>query len=352
MAQRLRLYDCRNSRLPSLVGLCQADITEIANYVNSAQRRLIYAKEAGDEGWHGTFAEIAFNVSRTTPYITLPNDIARLESVVVCDRPVALNNQFFEYLEFGNGRYPKHFHCNRAVPQGFMRNSVPTFVDLSATGYIAVYPTDAQDIGKTVLVQGYDQNGMTIYSQNVLGQNVTGAFMTLTQPFVQSAMQFKPPITGIQKDITVGPVSFYQVDPNTAEQTLLLTMQPNEMTAAYRRYYFSELPCTCCGSTSPSEVPQPIQVRAIAKLDLVPVVADTDYTLISNLEAITEECQSIRYSQIDSPTAKTMASERHIQAIRLLNGELGHFYGIREPAVSLQVFGSARLSRQRIGRLI
>ena len=51
--QRLRLFDCRMSRLPELVGLCQANITDIANIVNSAQRRLIYAKEAGEEATEG-----------------------------------------------------------------------------------------------------------------------------------------------------------------------------------------------------------------------------------------------------------------------------------------------------------
>ena len=98
--QRLRLIDCRLSRLPSVVGLCQADIPGIAQFVNSAQRRLLMCKEAGDEGWWGTFAEISFLANRHHPYITLPREIARIEAMSVCDRPVPVNNQFFEYLEF------------------------------------------------------------------------------------------------------------------------------------------------------------------------------------------------------------------------------------------------------------
>lgn len=351
MPSRLRLYDCRNSRLPGLLGLCQADIPSIANFVNSAQRRLILAREAGEEGFWGTWAEIAFQVSRTTPYITLPNDIARLESIVVCDRPVPLQNQFYEYLEFGNGRFPKHFHCGRGILQGYARNNAVTFVDLSATAYIRAYPTNAQDVGKSVFLQGYDQNGNIIYSQNLDNVPITGTFMALTQPFAQTPMTFSPPITGIQKDATVGPVQFYEVDPTTGAQTLILTMQPGEMTASYRRYYFNSLPCTCCPPTT-TTVPQPVQVRAIAKLDLVPVVADTDYCLIQNLEAIIEECQSVRYSEMDNANAKTMAAERHIQAIRLLNGELNHFIGQRDVAMHIAPFGSARLEHQRIGRLI
>jgi hypothetical protein len=105
--QRLRLQDLMESRLPSLLGLCQSNQPEIAAYVNSAQERLVMAIEAREEGWHGTWAEIAFNVSRDAPYITLPREVARLEAINICNVPVFIQNQFFEYLRFGNGRLPK-----------------------------------------------------------------------------------------------------------------------------------------------------------------------------------------------------------------------------------------------------
>jgi len=95
-----------------------------------------------------------------------------------------------------------------------------------------------------------------------------------------------------------------------------------------------------------------VQVTGIVKLDLVPVMVDTDYLLINNLEAIIEECQSIRYSQMDTPAAKQMAAERHIQAIRLLNGEIAHYLGLDMPAVNVAPFGSARLERRNIGTMI
>ena len=105
---RLRLIDFRLSSGPQAVGLCADNIVGCAEYVNSAQRRLVFAKEAGDEGWWGSWAEVAFNgVSRSTPYITTPRNVARVEAIDICDRPVQLNNQFMEYLQFGNGRLPK-----------------------------------------------------------------------------------------------------------------------------------------------------------------------------------------------------------------------------------------------------
>lgn len=353
--QRLRLYDVRLSRLPRVIGACPADIQTVAENVNTAQRRLLYAKEAGDEGWHGTWAEIAFNVTRTNPYFTAPREVARVEFTNVCRRPVPVQNQFYEYLQFGNGRLPKiHARCRQDFLQVYSRNSVPTFTDLAATPQlIYIYPSDPGDVDgtKRVLLQGLDQNGVTVYSQD--GANrVQGVFVPLGSPFVSSAIQFTQ-ITGIQKDITNGPVQFFQFDPTTGAQSLLLTMEPSEQTAWYRRYYFNPLPFNCCHSFPPVQpsTPNTVQVTAIVKLDLIPVAVDTDYTLIQNLEALIEEGQSVRYSEIDSATSKQMAAEKHKQAIGLLNGEIAHFYSRDEPAIAVRPFGSARLSRARVGMI-
>lgn len=349
MPQRLRLYDCRASRLPSVVGLCQSNVSGIANYVNTAQRRLLYASEGGDEGWWGTWAEVVFNVSRSQPYLTLPREMARIQAITVCDSPVAVQNQFYEYLTFGNGRMPKSPRWRGCDfdNQVYSRNVAPTFIEMaSAPQYITAYITDTQDIGKRTLIQGLDTSNNIIYSQDI-GNQITGVFLTLNSPSVTTVMQLNQ-ITGIQKDVTVGPVRYYQHDPNTGDEVLLLTMQPSETTASYRRYYFNNLPLNCCSAPGSTQV----QVTGLVKLDLIPVVSDTDYLLIQNLEAIIEECQSVRYSEQDNPSAKQMAQERHLQAVRLLNGELNHFVGKDAVAVNFAPFGRARLRNQKIGNML
>jgi len=348
--QRLRLYDCRNSRLPEVIGQCIENTPAIAQMVNSAQRRLLMCKEACDEGWWGTWAEVAFNVSCSQPYITLPREIARLEVMDMCDNPVAIQNQFFEYLQFGNGRLPKlRSQCRRAgceITQTYSRNNAVTFTDMTyAPQYIVAYITDDRDIGKRALIQGLDESENIVYSTDVQFQ-VTGVYVVLNSPSVQSPNTFAQ-LNGIQKDVTYGPVRFYQHDPTTGEEVLLLTMEPTEQTASYRRYYLQGVPRNCCGNNVEGNV----QVTAIAKLDLIPVKADTDYCLIQNLEAIIEECASIRYSEMDAPSAKAMSQERHKLAIAFLNGELNHFLGKDSEAVNFAPFGSAHLPRQKIGRL-
>ena len=173
MAQRLRLYDLRTSRLPSAVGACASDIARLAQILNSAQARLVLAKESGDEGWYGSWAEVAWNVSRTAPYITLPREIARIEAVTVCSRPVPVSNPFIQYLQFGSGRLPKLRSqlCPGRPTSVIARNNAVTFADMTnAPQFVVAYASDPSDIQtpKRVLIQGLDQNGAEVYSMDGL----------------------------------------------------------------------------------------------------------------------------------------------------------------------------------------
>lgn len=357
--QRLRLIDCRLSSLPGSVGLCQSDLKGIAEIVNSTQRRLLYCKEAGEESWNGTWAEVQFTVSRAQPFVTFDNTVARLEYVDICNHPVTLNNQFVEFLRFGNGRLPKLFaqgHRGCFSSEVFSRNNAPTFVDLGpAPQFVRAFATDPTDLDKRVLMQGTDNNGNTIYSQDFL-QRATGQFGNLSNPFFQWPMLFNS-ITGIQKDITNGPIQIFQVDPNTGAQVLLVTMQPSETTAWYRRYFFHHLPFNCCTAIGPNPCvsppsPQNVVVNAIVKLEFIPVQFDTDYCLIQNLEALKQEAMAVRYSTMDSAQSKQLEALKHKDAVRYLNGEINHYFGQDHPAIEISVFGSARLERQGIGTML
>lgn len=344
MSNRMRLYDARLSDLPRSIGLCSADVSGVARAVNTAQRRLLYCKEAGSESWFGTWAEVAFNFDPTKPYLTLPREIARLEAVTICNKPVPVRNQFYEYLTFGNGRLPKNCGGRGGCLDIYSRNNSPTWVDLSSPPQmIRVYSSSPDDSGKRILIQGDDSNGSPIYSADGTN-NTLGQFIAFEQPFAAFPYQMNR-ITGIQKDITVGTIQIKQVDPTSGAEVTLLTMDPGEQTAWYRRYYFNGLPNNCCpGQTT-------VQVTAIAKLEFIPVQVDTDYCLLQNIEALIEEAQSNRYSGIDEVSAKQMASSHHRDAVGLLNGELSHYFGKNDASVGFFPFGSARLEYIKIGMI-
>lgn len=309
----------------------------------------MFAKELGDSGWWGGWVELAFTVTQANPFITTPRGIGRIGEMNVCTFPVPIENSFFEYLAYGFGRWPKSACATtRCAPlQAHERNVVPTFSDLTTTAKLRVYPTDTADVNLRVLVQGLDGNGIPIRTLDGLVQ-VSGEFVTLEAPFADTVNSYSV-ITGLQKDVTFGRVNFYQLDPTTADETLISFMEPGETVAGYRRYYVSGLPKNCCGVPVTST---DVQVTALARLEYIPVAVPTDYLIVPNVEALTQEAQSARYDRMDDPQMKANALLHHRNAVRLLQGQSVAMEGKLKPAVSFSPFGSARLELQKIGTLI
>lgn len=190
-----------------------------------------------------------------------------------------------------------------------------------------------------------------------------GAYLTLASPFTTSINQFEC-LTGIQKDVTVGEVQLFQVDPWFGNMELLSVMEPGETVGWYRRYYLNDLPRNCCsyrrniflGKSAeecgcPERRKEHVLVTALVKLDLIPVVYDTDYFLTQNLEALIAEAQSVRDSEMDDSEAMQRSAERHTAAIRLLIGQGIHSEGKNTPVVNFRPFGSADLRKERIAMI-
>lgn len=346
MPNRATLRDARRSRLPAAIGECADNNSVLLSTINEAQQRLILEPTQPDEGWWGTYAVMAFNVTQDSPYITTPRGVARMTLHDICKKPVLIRNQFYEYLEFGNGLRPVSC-CESPLCENlttFDRGTVPTFVDLpEGNVVIRAFVTDETDVGKTTLIGIKDATGAIVYSQDGFDR-VQGELLTFAEPFVVTSNQVTE-ILGIQKDITNGQVKYYAVDVDTDESTLLLTMEPGETTACYRRYFINGLP-QCCGCGSKQG--DPIQVKALVKLDFVPAVVDTDYLIIQNLAALKEECQSIRYEEMDIPNSKQMAEMHHARALRLLFGELDQYVGKNRVSISVPLFNSDPMPAQPI----
>lgn len=331
----------------SRLGVCQDNIPEVASMVNEAMEQLLYDPLAPEDGWWGGWLRTVFNLSQSSPYIVAPRGAARLILMDVCQKPVRIQNGFYEFMDFGHGLQPKTNCCSGnpnlcgQVLQGYDRETVPTLGTLSGPATIRIY-CNASDVGKRVIVGGQDQNGMNVLSTDALtGAPVDGEIVVLNQPFADTLNQFTT-ITGIQKDATHGPVTFFQVNAALTQNTLS-AMEPSETTAAYRRYLVNGLPSNCpCSSTGV------IQVTAMAKLDFVPVQCDSDYLLIPCVPALLKECESIRLSKSDTKNAAALAQVKHKAALDLLFGQLTHQMGNERPAITMPIFGSNRLPRQPI----
>lgn len=345
--------DALASRLPQLIGKCASDVAGVCAYINSATMRLLYAREVGDTSWWGSWRELALTISQEQPNITLPFEVARIINLDVCTFPVAVQNGFFEYLRYGAGRWPKSTCVGGRTPcsplTAFDRGTFPTFTDIiTENKKLRFYLTDSGDVGKRVLAQYKDSNDIPVRTLDGTVQ-VLGEFLTLVAPFVDSTFEVWPTrgILGIQKDVTLGRVSIYEVDTVTAEETLISFMEPGETTASLRRYYVSGLPRNCCNVTDSTSTD--VQVTAMVKLEYVPVSVVTDYLLVPNIEALIHECQACRFDEMDVPNASQKSVEHHTKAIRLLQGQMVANEGTQQPAIIFAPFGNARLIRSGIG---
>lgn len=342
---RLSLANVAASDLPELVGLCKTDLGRIAAIVNLAQEQLILA--GTENGWWGGWARVVFNVNQTDPFITLPFQFARAINLDACRSPVPVQNEWYEFLEAGIG-LQKNCAISCSPMNALDRGTVPTAYDLTATNqYLRVYVTDARDVGKRIaFINAKDQNGNYIYSTDVF-VTVPGFYMLMAQPFTTSPY-IVTAFAGVQKDVTYGDVIVKQVDATTGTEVLLARYAPQETNPSYRRYLLKGLPGACCVCPGTGQS----QVTVMAKYEYFPALQPADFLIIANLPALTAECQSIRHSRMDDPTAKQLSIQEHLAAINFLNKQMQHYFGSSQIAVNLAPFGTARLEYQNIGGMM
>lgn len=350
---RVTLSDVEQSRIPQVLGLCREDTARLASYVNEVQERLIQA--GGETGWWNGWAKVAFDVVRTDPYITLPSQFARIAGMDVCQFPVRIQNEWYEFMDAGVG-LQKNFLNDCGWPgltDSYDRSNVPTAYDLPTTNqYLRVYLTDVRDVGTKFFVNGaIDQNGNAIYTTNV-STEVQGALMVLDYPFVTTSY-IVTAFSSVTKvglntsGTTYGDIIFKAVDATSGVETFLSRYTPQESTPQYRRYFIKALPCNCC----PAATPGIVQVTCMCKYEYRPVVSPSDVLIIGNIPALKMECESIRYGEMDSGEGLAMSQIKHKEAIKLLNAELRHYLGALNPAINWAPFGNSRLEYQGIGQL-
>jgi hypothetical protein len=326
------------------MGICQAD-AKVRNYANEAQERLLMDPSCPDEGWWGGWITMNLTaaVSSSVTYVTTPREISRLVDVAVCQNPIHMRNGFYEYLKYGSGLQPKTCPATCAGEyQGYDRDNVCTLFNLNAAPAktIRIFPTDARDAGRRVLLQGKDANGQVVLTTDPgTAHSAPGEYLLLAFPFVDSVNQYTA-ISGIQKDETYGPIQFFQVDPVTLLDYPLSTMEPTESTASYRRYLLAgvlNLPICCTGNSTT------IQITAQGRLDFIPVVNETDYLSIPNVPALIEEAMSLRFNKMDSTASNQQSMLHHIRALNLLFGQLDKYVGKTQTAVKIPLFGTNRM---------
>lgn len=340
----------------SPLGICVNNAPALAGLVNIGTEQLINDPDAPEEGWWGGWGRFVYNVTQgvQSQFITTQRGIARLIVMDVCNRPRKIQNGFYEFLDYGEGLKPPICQSNICGGQtmAYDRETVATLGLLNSTPqFIRVFPTDSRDVGRSVILQGTDQNGNVITSTDpTTDQTISGEIISLALPFAQSVNQYSNQLTGIEKDWTFGSVTFQQVDPISGTAVALSSMEPSETAANYRRYFLDKLPCSCAAGCPSTTTSAQIQVTAMAKLEYIPIASDPDYLGIPNVPALIAQCEFIRYSAMDNVKAQQLADKRHSEALKLLFGQLTHYLGNERPAISVSLFGKTKHHGKRLQR--
>jgi hypothetical protein len=261
----------------NVAGVC-LDSTEFRGMVNESQRRLI---KRGN--WFGT--EVLVHFCLYSGCITLPRYIGTLLGIRFCgmDAP-----------EIKNGWYdiagPGSCSCTHTVTE---IGTATTYNAISGTigKYIRYSADKLEDLGKTITIYGLDANNQPL-QERVGGIWQRGLTLTLVAPHAQTTILARK-ITSVIREATQANCRLYEVDSVGGYVRDLALYEPSETNPRYRQYRingFQFLPTGC------SEVDgiKLRKVTAMVKLAFVPVMANNDFLVIDDFDAIKFMLQAIR----------------------------------------------------------
>jgi hypothetical protein len=279
---RLRLKNLMDdSDFMSDLNICPNDV-RLAQWVNAFERQALpYGR------WWGT-TQLFQSCNVESGCMVLPRGIATIEAVRVGGRSMRFANAWGDYLR----EHSPWENCGSSCSccgceDASIREAglVPTYGTTTGTNKkLRVYIANSADVGKTMIFQGTDANGVWVRT-NIDGVIQDGEEVTLAYPFVDTDTIWGPgnPI-GVMREATQYAVSVYTVDQDTTDEVKIAEYQPTETEPAYRRVQLN----VGCDSGCSSLI-------AVVSLDQVPISHENDWLLFSNMEAYRQGIQSIRY---------------------------------------------------------
>lgn len=310
MSYRTTLAQAKDSRIAAALGIC-SDSDKFVQILNEAQQRLLSRGK-----WVGTYGQFSLTVNGG--FVAWPRQIETVEGMTICDSPIALRNEWFEFslagpgfhriLESGEAGCCQKF-WNDCKTQLYDRGTSPLIKDLAGNRKLKVYIDNATDASKKLFIKAKDSNGNKIYNSTT-GEE--GFEITLASPSVLDTHLLSE-VYGVIKPETLGVVRVYEFDPSDSSQELIAIYEPSETTPCYRRSFLPWVNAT-----------DDIQIQAIAKLAFIPASFDTDFLLIGNIPALKEMCVSIKMAESEKWNEAEAAEMR---AIRELESELESYLG-------------------------
>ena len=328
--------------IPDVSGVC-ADSDQFRNYLNKATRMLM---TRGD--FWGTVEKI--QICTYNSCLVWPDFVGTVLAVNMTGQSSTLANLWYQFMplsvsDFCCGGFG--FNGNSCTGNLIVRDDgvSPVYnpIRCGQNVYIRAYPSTLADVGKKTVIYGVDSNGQDILTQRGDGTWQPGIELTLAVPYVSTSFMGRE-ITRIHKEVTSGPVRYYQYDLTNNLLLDLVILKPYETDPMYRR---SRLYKGCTGGCTTS-CNGLRSVIALVKLEFVPVLFDGDLVLISNQDALRDMILSIRFADSGD---KEQAVKYELSAIHESNLEASNKAPKEQTPVEINAFGSALPVYHLIGRI-
>jgi hypothetical protein len=291
---KLIVQDIR-STIARVVGVC-VDDPRVYDYINQACRRLLHKGL-----WAGAYGR--FTIHTVSGCITWPRHIETIESVADCCGVGTFRNQWFEFQESGYGLLGDSGAC--VGKQLVDRGTVVSYRDVSGglNSFLRVYPADISDVGKTITLQGVDQNGQWIRTLSS-GVWIDGEKLTLALPYVQSTKKFIS-LTGVIRQATNTVSRLYEFNATTSLEVDLAVYDPDETLPQYRRSYLTD---HCNDEDKP--------VTVMAKMRHINATSVNDYLIPPSPDAIKLMVMAIRKEENDLIQEAVAYEAKAVQAVQ------------------------------------
>jgi hypothetical protein len=150
-------------------------------------------------------------------------------------------------------------------------------------------------------------------------------------------------VTSVVKPVTKGYIELWATNGTPADDTLLATYGPDETFPSYHEYFLPTLKeclvgvsacwSSCCGDSEQENDQQNLRVLVRGRKRFIPVLADNDTLIISNLPALMAMMQAVVKREQADPQGYAIYKA---QAIDIMNKEAKSYRGnIKTPPITV-----------------
>lgn len=327
MGSRLTLAEVKASRIPEAINISPND-SRLIGYVNEASERLLQRGK-----YFNTYAK--YRISVTSQILALPPQLATIETVAVSKCPLPLRSMWFQFLQGGWGPRSSTLPNGSGVSEVLELGHFPTIVDIATPGVLTLKCDFSTDVGKKVLVLGFDNNTPPNWIRTLQGGvYADGELVALSQVAGTNTVNSFSQVTGFQPPTDLDGQWWVFLGGITG--TLLANPQYFETDPLYPRYLVPFVNSTVSS------------VDLVGKKAFIAVKKDSDYVSITNLAALKYACMACKseeeHNWVEANLLWNGGKDKNgvvrIGALTELNYELTHFLGDGQE-MGLDVRGSS-----------